>query len=234
MEIGFFLKKFISFFVEPYGMVFSLFFMGLYFLFINKSAKAKSFLVMAFGLLFLFSYPPFSNFLIQNLEDKYPKYDYKEKVKYIHVLGGDEQRVIKGIAIYNNIKNSKLIFTGYAGDMNITQAKKYEALALSLGVNKNDIVLGEKPKDTKEEALFTKGLVGDKPFVLVTSARHMPRAIQLFKSVGTNPIPAPMNFCKEDFRGFLRAPDIGSFRISQIAMHEYIGILWSKLRSVLL
>ena len=36
MELGFLLKKIVSFFVEPYGMVFSLFMIGLIFLFIKK------------------------------------------------------------------------------------------------------------------------------------------------------------------------------------------------------
>jgi uncharacterized SAM-binding protein YcdF (DUF218 family) len=78
--------------------------------------------------------------------------------------------------------------------------------------------------------MFTKSLIGDEPFILVTSATHMPRAMMLFESLGLNPIPAPTNFYKTESNSFFIAPEVESFNISRIAIHEYIGILWSKIR----
>lgn len=247
MEIGFYLKKFITFFVEPYGMVLSLFILGLYFLFVKKEKMAKVFLSASFGFLFLFSYPPFSNFLVKNLENQYPKYEYTSDIKYIHVLGnghnGDEsqplssqisdgglKRVLEGVLIHKQIEGSKLIFTGYEGNTNTPIAIMNARLAMALGVKKEDIIINGNPKDTKEEAIFTKSILSDKAFILVTSATHMPRSMKLFKSLGLNPIPAPTNFYKDEITGFLDAPNVEAFRESKIAMHEYIGILWSKLR----
>jgi uncharacterized SAM-binding protein YcdF (DUF218 family) len=57
----------------------------------------------------------------------------------------------------------------------------------------------------------------------------MPRAMLLFESLGLNPIPAPTDFYKTDFDSFFIAPEIESFNKSKIAIHEYIGILWSKI-----
>jgi uncharacterized SAM-binding protein YcdF (DUF218 family) len=247
MEVGFFLKKFVSFFVEPYGIVLTLFIIGLYYLFEKKENKAKSFLLLACGMLFLFAYAPFSNFLVKSLEEKYPKYAYNKNLKYIHVLGSghntDEtqplssqisssgmKRVIEGIIIHNKIEGSKLIFTGYEGDTNISNAQMNVSLARALGVKIEDIIMNSKPKDTKEEALFTKTLLGDEPFILVTSATHMPRAMKIFTSLGLNPISAPSDFIKEKFKGFLVAPDVGSLYNSQRAVHEYIGIVWTTLK----
>ncbi|WP_373035493.1 ElyC/SanA/YdcF family protein [Sulfurimonas sp.] len=247
MEFGFMLKKFITFFIEPYGMVFSLFIIWFIFSKMKKKRLSKIFLSLAFGLLFLFSYPPFANFLISNLENQYPKYDYKYEVKYIHVLGsghnGDEsqplsskigdggiKRVLEGIIIHRHTKGSKLIFTGYGGEEDISTAKMNAKLAIALGVKEEDIILGEDAKDTQEEAYFTKKLVGNESFVLVTSASHIPRSMKLFKSLGLKPIAAPTAFYKDKFRGFLRFPTMGSFKKSELAMHEYWGILWSKLR----
>jgi len=248
MDLGFLLKKFVTFFVEPYGMVFSLFVIWFILLKIKKDKFAKISLSLAFGLLFLFSYPPFANFLISNLESQYPKYDYKRDIKYIHVLGsghnGDElqplsskigdggiKRVLEGILIHRQVEGSKLIFTGYGGDMDVSTAKMNANLAIALGVKEEDIILGEEAKDTQEEANFTKGLVGNEHFVLVTSASHIPRSMMLFESLGLKPIAAPTAFYKEKFRGVLRLPTMGSFFKSQVAMHEYWGILWSKLRA---
>lgn len=248
MELGFMLKKFVTFFVEPYGMVFSLFILGLYALFIKKEKIAKVFLSLSFGFLFLFSYSPFANFLISNLENKYPKYDYKTHVKYIHVLGSGHntdpsqplssqiggasvKRDLEGILIHKALKDSKIIFTGYEGNTNVPTAVMNAKLAQALGVKEENLLVNPKPKDTREEAIFTKSVVGDEAFILVTSATHMPRSMMLFKSLGLNPIPAPTNFYKQEFDGLLKAPSIDSFQKSQIAMHEYLGILWSKLRN---
>ena len=248
MEIGFFLKKTISYFVEPFGMVLALFVIGLYFLFTKSEGKAKVFLSFGFIIMFLYSYQPFSNFLVTNLENKYPKYDYKSDVKYIHVLGNGHSddlsqplssrmgstslmRDIEGILIHLNTENSKLIFTGFAGSLDISTAQMNTDFAMALNVKRKDIIMNDRPKDTQEEAVFIKSILTNEPFVLVTSATHMPRAMMLFKSLGLNPIPAPTNFYKEKFEGYFRLPRIDYFRKSQIAMHEYIGILWSKLKA---
>ncbi len=247
-DFEFVLKKFITFFVEPYGIVFSLFFIGLYFLFLNKYTQAKRSLFISFTLLFLFAYPPFANFLISNLENQYPKYSLTNKVKYIHVLGSghnddDSQplssqissasikRDLEGILIHKTMPKTKIIFTGYAGNTSISNAKINKKLALSLGINKNNLIINSKPKDTKEEALFSKTIVGKEPFILVTSATHMPRSMMLFESLGLHPIPAPTNFYKKKIDTYFDAPDIESFMKSQIAVHEYIGILWTKLKN---
>lgn len=140
------------------------------------------------------------------------------------------KRDIEGILIHRATKGSKIIFTGYAGNTEIPTALMNAKLAKSLGVKQEDMIVNPQPKDTKEEAIFTKSVVGEDPFVLVTSATHMPRAMILFKSLGLNPIAAPTNFHKKKFDGFFEVPDVTSFKNSQIAMHEYIGILWSKLR----
>lgn len=248
MELGFLIKKFITFFVEPYGMVLTLFVVGLFFLFAKKVKPAKIFLTLACGMLFLFAYPPFSDALIEVLEEKYPKYDYKQSVKYIHVLGSghnsdDSQplssqiseagvkRVLEGLILHKQIEGSKLIFTGYAGDTNVTNAQMNASLAIALGVDAKNIIIFGDPKDTKEEAVFTKSLLGNEAFILVTSASHMPRSMKLFESLGLNPIAAPTDFFKDEYKGLLRVPNVTALQSSQRAVHEYIGILWALLTS---
>lgn len=250
MEIGFFLKKLITFFIEPFGLVFSLLAIGIYFLFVvndKKKRYAKIFLGFGFTLLFVFSYTPFSNMLVKNLEDKYPKYDYKQEVTYIHVLGSGHnddftqplssmigsdgmKRVIEGIVIHKKIPNSKMIFTGYAGNTSQSTAQMNANLALALGVKEEDMIVNSQPRDTAEEARFTKTLVNEKAFVLVTSATHMPRSMGLFLSQGLNPIAAPTAFRKQKINTYLPIANANSIVNSQVAIHEYIGMLWNKLR----
>jgi hypothetical protein len=53
--------------------------------------------------------------------------------------------------------------------------------------------------------------------------------MMIFESKGLNPIAAPTNFLKTEFNGYFKAPGVGSFHQSKIAMHEYLGILWSQI-----
>ncbi|MEA3371613.1 MAG: ElyC/SanA/YdcF family protein [Campylobacterota bacterium] len=247
MELGFLLKKFVTFFVEPFGIVFTLFIVGVIFLYMKKEFQSKITLSLSLFLLFMFSYPPFANFLVQNLEMQYPKYDYKQDIEYIHVLGSGHntdqrqplsshimdagtKRVLEGVIIHKQIENSKIIFTGHKGRKDIAHAEMSSKLSMALGVDKKNIIISTDQKETQDEAVFIKTLVGTKPFVLVTSATHMPRSMMLFKQEGLNPIAAPTAYHTSDFRGYLRAPSVTAFKISTIAMHEYIGIVWTRIK----
>lgn len=247
MEFGLFIKKLITFFIEPLGLIITLFLLGLWFLFDSKQKLAKQFLSFSFGFLILFSYPPFSNYLIKKLENKYPKYDYKANVKYIHVLGhghntdtsqpissnisdGGTKRVIEGIIIHKKIPNSKIVFTGYEGYTNEANAKMNSILALALGVDEDNMIVNSKPNDTREEAKYMKSIVGFEPFVLVTSATHMPRSMLLFESMGMNPIAAPTDFHKSEINSYLKLPNIEALEGSRMAIHEFLGMIWAKIR----
>lgn len=246
MEIGFLLKKCIAFFVEPLGLILALFAIGLLFLFQEKSRSAKISLSLSFTLLLLFSYEPFSNFLLFPLEKEYPKYSTKEKVGYIHVLGSGHntdssqplssnlgnvgiKRVVEGVVLYKSMEDVKIIFSGYEGKTQISNARINAKLAIALGVEERDIILAEKPKDTLQEALFAKEIIGEAPFILVTSATHMPRAMELFSSLGMHPIAAPTAFYAKEQESYLKAPDTGSLDNTQMAIHEYLGRLWGKI-----
>ena len=51
----------------------------------------------------------------------------------------------------------------------------------------------DEPKDTEEEAAAVAKAIGQQPFLLVSSASHLPRAVIFFRNAGLQPIPAPAN-----------------------------------------
>ncbi|MFT7860062.1 MAG: ElyC/SanA/YdcF family protein [Sulfurimonas sp.] len=249
MSIGLLIKKFISFFFEPLGIVITLFLFGLYYWYSKKQERAEKLLLVSIFMLVLFSYPPFANFLIAPLEKSYPKYDYSQDVKYIHVLGNGyttdpaqpissqitndgTKRVLEGIIIHNKSNDAKLIFTGFQGRTDVANAVMNAKLASALGVEQNSTIVNPKPEDTQEEAEFTKTIVGSEPFVLVTSASHMPRAMMLFESLGMHPIAAPTAFYKDEDVSFWRLPSAHALFVSTLSMHEYVGIFYAKIRAV--
>lgn len=62
----------------------------------------------------------------------------------------------------------------------VSTAEAGARVAESLGVPRSDIIVLDRPKDTEEEALAVKRAIGDAPFLLVTSASHLPRAMIFF------------------------------------------------------
>ena len=100
-------------------------------------------------------------------------------------------------------------------------------------MNRQDLVLGGPSRGKEQEALNISPIVGKQPFVLVTEASHMPRAMALFRKQGTHPIADPT-----DFRTGFSEPlgmqelilDAGDLFGSERAIYEYLGLAWAKVR----
>jgi uncharacterized SAM-binding protein YcdF (DUF218 family) len=75
---------------------------------------------------------------------------------------------------------------------------------------------------------------GVQRIVLVTHAWHLRRAVPLFEAQGLSVIPAGTQFSStrlDSIFGVLPTP-VG-LRDSTFALHEWLGILWYKLRTIL-
>jgi len=69
--------------------------------------------------------------------------------------------------------------------------------------------------------------------VLVTHAWHLRRAVPLFESQGLDVIPAGIQFSSTRVDSiFDLLPSPAGLRDSTFALHEWLGILWYKLRSI--
>ena len=251
--MGFLLKKIISMFLMPLPLGVAFIVLGLILLYRNQLKKAKFVLLFSIAWFFLFSYTPFVNALLAPLESKYSTlHQAPKEVKYIYVLGGghstDETlpitsqvheasviRLNEGIRLYQQLdKNAKIIVSGHRSFFDSTpHAVIQEKLALSLGVRKEDIILRSNPRDTQEEARAAKKLLGNSPFILVTSASHMARAMKFFTQEGLAPIPAPTNHLvsikQSDFLDFFSSR---TFEKSRILFHEFLGMIWQKLKGI--
>lgn len=231
MDLAFTLKKVISTSIMPLSITLLILLVGLLFLNSNNVKKAKLFLTAGFISLILIGYQPFSNFLLNPLESNYTKLsDVPQGVTHILLLGGDVQnRGLEALRLYHKIKNAKIITSGYPGIYNIPEALRTANIFMNLGIPKEDIIIHSEPKDTKEEALATKALLGEKPFILVTSAYHMTRAMALFQKEGLNPIAAPAGII-ENTNTYMSIPSGGNIKKTEIALHEYLGIIWAKIK----
>ena len=244
----FFLKKLISAFIMPLQLGLVMSFAGLYLLWFTKKQKIGK-MLCTFGVLWIlvFSLHPVSNLLLSPLENDFLKYEQgQQTVKYVVVLGGGHvsdprlpvssqissdslTRLIEGVTIFRENPGSKLILSGYAGHDNIANAVVMANIAKSIGVDASDIIIEKRPRDTKDEARMIRDIVRDDPFVLVTSASHMKRAVALFKFYGLAPIPAPTYFQVKGPDVFTIVPSVSSLKKAESAFHEYLGIAWANL-----
>lgn len=231
----FWTKKLIAPFFMPLSIGLILFFIGLLFLLFNKNGKAKFTLCVAFIWIVAISYSPFSNTIIEPLELKYQPLDNYENVRinYILLLGGDfDGKAYEAVKIYNRTYGAKIITSGYPGlNSEIPVATTNANALMKMGINQEDILVQTEPRNTIEEARHVKGIVGNEWFILVASAYHMPRAIEIFRNEGLNPIPAPTNYLTRQ-REFLSAPNGYELLKTERAFHEYLAQYWLKIKAL--
>jgi uncharacterized SAM-binding protein YcdF (DUF218 family) len=251
--MDFILKKAVSMFLMPLPIGVMLILIALILLYVHKIKKAKWMLSLSILWFFLFSYTPFANMLLHSIESAYPTlHTAPKEIQYIYVLGGghhtDETlpitsqvmetsvvRLSEGIRLYRQLnEEATLIVSGYSGLHDPTShAVMQERLALALGVKKEKITLRPEPRDTQEEAKAAKALLVDTPFILVTSASHMKRAMKFFKNEGLSPIPAPTNHLASikhlNYFDFFSSD---ALKKSRIVFHEVLGLIWQKIKGV--
>ncbi|MFK3709889.1 envelope biogenesis factor ElyC [Leclercia adecarboxylata] len=206
------LKKYIGGMMLPLPLLLLCIALGLGLLWFSRFQKTGKIITTAGWLvLLLLSLQPVADGLLRPVEDKYPTWQGNQKVEYIVVLGGGYTwdpdwapssnlinnslpRLNEGMRLWLANPGSKMIFTGAAAQSNpVSTAEAGARVAQSLGVPREDIITLDSPKDTEEEAAAVKQAIGDAPFLLVTSASHLPRAMIFFEQQGLHPLPAPAN-----------------------------------------
>jgi uncharacterized SAM-binding protein YcdF (DUF218 family) len=247
----FLMKKIVSRFLFPLPLSLELLFVGLFLLWFTRRQRAGKALVTCGAMLLLgLSNVFISNHLLRPLEQLHPALAAAHvgadipDVSFIAVLGGwanhdpdvpitshispdQMERLIEGVRLHREIPGSKLILSG-----DNDSAEAMAKMAAALGVSGEDILPLPRPRDTEQESQQIAPIVGPQPFILVTSASHMPRAFALFKKRGLQPIAAPTDYFTARHRlepdDFF--PDGWNLYKSQVAFYEYLGLAWAKLR----
>ena len=144
-------------------------------------------------------------------------------------------RIVEAVRILRVLPGARMIVSGPGARGRPSLAAVYAQAAASLGVSPERVTLVETARDTEEESLAVARLCGAGRVALVTSAWHMPRAAGLFRKAGVAIVPCPADFVSRADR----APawtDLGwdseSIERSTLAVHEYLGLLWLRLRGV--
>jgi len=250
-QVMFMFKKIVSAMLLPIPIALFLLFAGLFLLWLGRSKKTGKRLITLSGLLIIFvSFTPTADLITKPLENAFEPFDTQSsEVQYIVVLGNGHvtdlrlpatshinttslARLVEGIRIYHANKDAKLVFSGW-GDIDVvSNAHAVANVAVALGIPSENIMIEPEPRDTLEEALKLKTIIGDEQFALVTSATHMYRAMAIFSHQGLSPIAAPANYYIKSRANRSQEFKFNALNIkkTEVAIHEYLGILWLKLR----
>jgi uncharacterized SAM-binding protein YcdF (DUF218 family) len=102
----------------------------------------------------------------------------------------------------------------------------------TLGVPREKLRLEDGGSSTADSARLLPALVGKDAFFLVTSAGHLPRSMEEMKRSGLNAVPVPTDHqLPRDWRRADWKPAPTSLYASDLAIHEYLGRAWRRLRS---
>ncbi|WP_029014362.1 YdcF family protein [Niveispirillum irakense] len=192
---------------------------------------------------------PLSTWLLLPLEQRFPMPNpLPEKIAGIIVLGGaimpigsdehqspqlnqDAERLTVVPGLMRHYPDAPVIFTGGSGDPRAPDAREAPyaaALLADLGVDMARVTLESDSRNTYENAILTKPLLtpGAGPWLLVTSASHMPRSMGVFRKAGIEVVPYPVGFVANQREKWRFSISLGE-NMGQIdrASHEYRGLL---------
>lgn len=218
--------------------------------FLNFKRWFKALLAFALGWLVLMSATPFPQWLARKLESRYPPFTLEKNALdstnlNILILGGGHVvspqlpainqlsmeavgRLTEGIRVHQMLPGSKLVCSGYSASNRSTQAEMLAAGAIELGVKPIDTLLSITPSNTWEELVVYRSRFGIRPFILVTSAIHMPRAMAVCNELGLKALPAPTNHLLKidpQVSPYDFTPSYHKIMLMQRVLHEYLGMI---------
>lgn len=203
-------------------------------------------LTLAFIFYYAFASSPLPYLIINLLESQYPSIVIKDipvKCKTIVVLTGygvdtpgrfasgeinceSGFRILETQRIAEARPEMSILISGSASVADLMK----ENLSNS-GLSMRRIKIEGDSRNTYESAVNLRRYLDRDPFILVTTARHMYRAVGAFRKLEMNAIPAPTGYqyVTRDSYG-LWFPSSKALRISDKAFYEIFAIIWYKLR----
>jgi len=247
--------KLLAFFTQPLAWVAALLLLGLS-LVQRWRRVGTALLWTALTVLLQQGWEPLPDALLRRLEARYPapqKPVDLQRYAGILVLGGAlesgyiwqghtqpalndaAERMIAALPLLQRQPRLTLLFTGGEGELfggDLSEAERARIFYRSMGMVPQHLLFESASRTTYENATLSAALPGvdnTRPWLLLTSAWHMPRAMATFQKAGWNVTPWPV-----DYRAGLDTPwtqysmTRGAAKW-RTALHEYLGLLVYRL-----
>lgn len=250
----FFISKVISFLFTPIIWIFALL---LFALFSKNPKRKRRSMVLAITLFYFFS----NSFILEEINRLWevPAMQYGDLKTYDAgiVLGGmleyDVQfdrikfrsgadRLFQAVELYKTGNIKKIFFAGGSGSIEFAHIKEgmfVRRYLLTIGIPEKDICIENESRNTWENAVNTRALLSQKGctsgnFLLITSGRHMRRAMACFKTAGIDVVPYSVDRDAGSERRYtldhLLIPDAETFFKWEALFHEWIGMIVYKVK----
>ena len=249
----FILSKVLLFLIQPFNWVLIIGLIAL----LTKNQKKKKWFGWSVLIIFLI----FSNaFLIQQIILRWqaPEKEMKKGEQYeagVLLTGfaaynlntgkayfkGASDRFIQTAKLYHQKHIKKIIVSGGNSSIKKSRQKYKEGDFVAeqlrqLGIPDKDILLDNQSRNTHENGLFSKRIIDSlkipPPYLLITSATHIPRAQHVFNKIGLSTTAYACHFTvidnPVDFPGVLM-PSLEAFELWNTFMKENVGLLMYKL-----
>lgn len=146
-------------------------------------------------------------------------------------LGEAAERMTVPVGLMRENPRLELVFSGGEGRLlttGVTEAELATAFYQQQGLDMARVRLEGGSRTTRENAQQVAKLLGERcqqPWLLVTSAWHMPRSMAEFEAVGCKVTPYPVDFRTGDATPLTEYSLAYSLLSWQTALHEWLGLL---------
>ena len=205
--------------------------------------------LLLLGLLFILGNTPLVNYLFQKWEIAPQSLDNLPEKSTAIILTGITQlhkkpydrvffakgadRVTQALMLYRRGKIKHFIITGGSGNLlkeGRAEAEELKKFLLDCQIPAHLISIEDHAQNTRQNALLTQEMTArdslQGPFILITSAFHMRRAMGCFNKVGIACIPFPVDYYSVDELsnpiGFV-VPQVGTLNNFSVLIRETSG-----------
>ena len=247
--MGYEIKKVVEWFVTPLGMSLVLVAAGLLVSGGRRRGLGRALTAAGLAVLLVCSLGNVARVLSAPLEHRYHPLVPSAPVSgvaAVMVLGGGSEwvpgrpptgwlqvagleRLVEGVRVLRLAPGARLVVSGWGEPGEPSTAEVMAQAAISLGVEPSRIVRFDTARDTADEIASLRKLMGTQKVIIVTSAEHMPRAMQLAAQAGLDAIAAPARVAlgggTRGWGGLV--PSVFALQRSTTAIHEWLGRLWA-------
>lgn len=247
----FVLSKIVWLVLNPANIFMFFLVLGTILLFTRFRRTGRRIVAATVGVFLLLGLVPVGFWLTTDLENRFPTNpEIPADIAGIITLGGTinqyitaareqpaltdgGERLTELVHLALRFPNARLIFTGGSGALINTKLKEADAARTffdQMGLSGREIVFEDRARNTYENALLTREIVGDdavnRKWVLITSAAHMPRAMGSFRQAGWNIMAYPVDYLTDGRGGykFQFRPLQGLSSLNK-AMREWVGLI---------
>jgi uncharacterized SAM-binding protein YcdF (DUF218 family) len=206
-------------------------------------------LLAGIGISAVIGWMPLPDALLRHMESQYPEPQgglqpyvgvvvlggaidilYGEQDPRRYILGASAQRMTEPVALLREYPNLLLLFSGGQSDIisrEISVANAARVFYTSMGVSPDRLLYERAARNTYENAVLSAKVPGvdkTKPWLLVTSAWHMPRSMVLFQREGWNVTPYPVDYRAGSYTPWTSFSIAGGAQRWEMLLHEVVGL----------